>query len=167
MVFCQVTETQEKADLDRLGAFVASIQPAAASSDAAAKLHRLFQVLHGVAARYVELSSRFTGGQPQATEERGMYLRLLCAQSPGESSGSDQHRQGLAHNLGGNPAQGAGVIEGVSSIAEEHVAPMLVSPMMRMSHGAQLEEWFYSNQALMESFQTFAHDFPTGEEPAA
>lgn len=121
MVFCQVIETQERADLDHLGAFVASIEPAAASSDAAAKLHRLFQVLHGVAARY----------------------------------------------LGGNPAQGVGIIEGVSSTAEEHAAPILMNPMMRMSHGAQLEEWFYSNQALMESFQTFAHDFPTGEEPAA
>lgn len=162
MVFCQVIETQDKADVDRLGAFVASIQPAAASSDAAAKLHRLFQVLHGVAARYVELSARYNDGQPQDTEERGMYLRLLCAQSPGESSGSDQHRQGLAHGLDGNLAQDAGV-EGISTAAEEHAAPMLMNPMMRMSHGSQLEEWFYSNQALMESFQTFSYDFPNEE----
>lgn len=161
MVFCQVIETQDKADLDRLGAFVASIQPATASSDAAAKLHRLFQILHGVAARYVGLSARYDDGQPQATEERGMYLRLLCAQSPGESSGGDQHRQGLAHDLGGNLAQGAGFVEGISTTADEHAAPMLMNPMMRMGHGAQLEEWFYSNQALMESFQTFSHDFAT------
>lgn len=163
MVFCQVIETQDKADLDRLGAFVASIQPATASSEAAAKLHRLFQVLHGVAARYVELSARYGDGQPQATEERGMYLGLLCAQCPGESSGSDQHRQGPAHDLGGGEfAQGVGV-EGISTTSEEHAAPMLMDPMMRMSHGAQLEEWFYSNQALMESFQTFSHGFPTEE----
>ncbi|KAG6362286.1 hypothetical protein INS49_010516 [Diaporthe citri] len=165
VVFCQVIETQDRADLDRIGAFFTSIQPAAASSDAAAKLHRLFQVLHDAAARYVELSSGYGGGQPRATEERGMYLRLLRAQSPGESSGGDQHRQGLAHDLGGNLVQGVGV-GGVSATSEEHAPPMLMNPMMRMSHGARLEEWFYSNQALMESFQTFSHDFPTEEEPA-
>lgn len=163
MVFCQVIETQDKADLDRLGAFVASIQPAAASSDAAAKLHRLFQVLHGVAARYVELSARYDDGQPQATEERGMYLRLLCAQSPGESSGGDQHRQGPAHDLGGGNIAPCAGVEGIGAAAEEeHAAPTLMNPMMRMSHGAQLEEWFYSNQALMESLQTFSHDFAAG-----
>ncbi|KAL2278772.1 hypothetical protein FJTKL_14221 [Diaporthe vaccinii] len=121
------------------------------------------QVLHGVAARYVGLSARYGDGQPQDTEDRGMYLRLFCALSPGESSGSDQHRQGPAHDLGGGEfAQGVDV-EGISTTSEEHAAPMLMNPMMRMSHGAQLEEWFYSNQALMESFQTFSHGFPTAE----
>ncbi|KAK7699663.1 hypothetical protein SLS64_011436 [Diaporthe eres] len=162
VVFCQVIETQDKADLDRLGAFVASIQPATASSDAAAKLHRLFQVLHGVAARYVELSARHGDGQTKITEERGMYLRLLCAQSPGENSGSDHHGQGLAHDLSGKPMQGADVA-GISTAAEEHAVPILMNPMMRMSHGAQLEEWFYSNQALMESFQAFPDEFATEE----
>lgn len=65
VVFCHVIETRDEADIARLGAFVASIQPAAAASDAAAKLHRLLQVLHGVAARWVELPARCDDdGQP-------------------------------------------------------------------------------------------------------
>lgn len=165
MVFCHVIETRDEADIARLGAFVTSIQPAAAASDAAAKLHRLFQVLHGVAARWVELPAGYGDdeGQPKAAEERDIYMRLLYAQSPGESGGGAQHGQGLAVDLEGNPAAHGAGVEGITS-AEAHAAPALVSPMMRMGHGAQLEEWFYSNQALMESFQAFSHDLEAGED---
>jgi hypothetical protein len=45
VVFCRIIETKDKTDLTCLGTFVASIQPAADASEAAAKLHRLFQVL--------------------------------------------------------------------------------------------------------------------------
>lgn len=147
-------ETRDKQDIGRLGDFVTSIQPAAAASDAAAKLHRLFQVLHGVAARYVELPARYDddGGQPQqaASEERDAYLNLLCMPSMAEGGGGSDH----GHD------QQAAVGEGV----DVHAGPVLMNPMVRMGHGARLEEWFYSNQALMESFQTFSHDFGSGED---
>lgn len=165
MVFCHVIETRDKADIDRLGAFVTSIQPAAAASDAAAKLHRLFQVLHGVAARWFELPARYNdddgeGAQPQAAaEERDTYLNLLCMPSVAEGSGAgaQQHSGGLGHGPGAGIAQ---VTAGGSKSAEMvHGGPAVINPMMRMAHGAQLEEWFYSNQALMESFQTFSHGF--------
>lgn len=45
-----------------------------------------------------------------------------------------------------------------------HGGPAVMNPMMRMAHGAQLEEWFYSNQALIESFQTFYHGFEAEED---
>lgn len=164
MVFCHVIETRDKEDIDRLGAFVTSIQPAAAASDAAAKLHRLFQVLHGVAARWVELPGRYdddsSGGQPQAaTEERDAYLNLLCMPSVAEggAAAGQQHSGGLGHGPGAGIAQAtAGGSRGAEGV---HGGPAVMNPMMRMAHGAQLEEWFYSNQALMESFQTFSHGF--------
>lgn len=166
MVFCHVIETRDKADIDRLGVFVTSIQPAAAASDAAAKLHRLFQVLHGVAARWVELPTRYDdggdGAQPQAAaEERDTYLNLLCMPSVAEGSTVvGQHRRGgLGHDPGGNVVQIAG-----GKDAEVHAGPAVMNPMLRMAHGAQLEEWFYNNQALMESFQTFSHGFEAEEE---
>ncbi|OHW96910.1 fungal specific transcription factor domain-containing protein [Colletotrichum incanum] len=157
VIFCQVIETQEKTDLNRLGAFVASIQPAAAASDAAAKLYRLFQVLHNVAARYVELSGPYNG-QPQASEEMDMYLKLLGVPHGEESNVSEQHRQGFAHDLEGDFAQAA-CGDGTST-GEVQTGPMVMNPMMRMGNGAQLEEWFYRNQALMQSVQTSAHPFP-------
>ena len=136
MVFCKVIETQDTADLDCLGSFVTSIQPAAAASEAAAKLHRLFSVLHGVAARYIDLSAPHDNGQPQATEERDAYLNLLCMPSMAEGSG-------------GEAGRGDGVDSG----------SVVMNPMVRIGHESHLEEWFYSNQALMESFQTLSHEF--------
>lgn len=162
VVFCHVIETRDKEDIDRLGAFVTSIHPAAAASDAAAKLHRLFQVLHGVAARWVELPARYDDGgdQPQAaTEERDAYLNLLCMPSVAEGGAAarQQHSGGLGHGHGEGIVQAT--VGGSKGAEVLHDGPAVMNPMMRMAHGAQLEEWFYSNQALMESFQTFSHGF--------
>ncbi|KAI0882423.1 uncharacterized protein GGS22DRAFT_43903 [Annulohypoxylon maeteangense] len=155
VIFCQVIETQDKADLDRLGAFVTSIQPAAAASDAADKLHRLFEVLQRVAIRYVELSASYDG-QPKATEQMDMYLEMLGMSSTGQSSGIEQHNQGFTHNLDNNFVSGS---EGMRT-TEAQAGPIMTNPMMIVGHGAQLEEWFYNNQALMESFQTSSPSFP-------
>ncbi|CCF46569.1 fungal specific transcription factor, partial [Colletotrichum higginsianum] len=157
VIFCQVIQTQDKTDLDRLGAFVASIQPAATVSDAAGKLCRLFQVLHNVAARYVDRSGPYDD-QTQATEEMDMYLRLLGVHHGEEGNISEHQRQGFAHDLDGNVAQAA-CGDGTST-GEVQTGPMVMNPMMRMGSGAQLEEWFYRNQALMQSFQTSPHPFP-------
>lgn len=154
MVFCQVIETQDTADLDCLGSFVTSIQPAAAASEAAAKLHRLFQVLHGVAARYVEISARQDDGQPQAAEERDAYLNLLCIPSMAEGSGGEQDGHGIGHDPEGILGEAA-----AGRSAGVHSGSVVMNPMVRMGHESHLEEWFYSNQALMESFQTLSHEF--------
>ncbi|WQF79089.1 hypothetical protein CDEST_04103 [Colletotrichum destructivum] len=157
VIFCQVIETQDETDLSRLGAFVTSIQPAATVSDAAGKLCRLFQVLHNVAARYVDRSGPYDD-QPQATEEMDMYLRLLGVHHGEEGNVSEHQRQGFAHDLDGNFAQAA-CGDGTST-GEVQAGPMVMNPMMRMGNGAQLEEWFYRNQALMQSFRTSPHPFP-------
>ncbi|ENH64121.1 Putative transcriptional regulatory protein C11D3.07c [Fusarium oxysporum f. sp. cubense race 1] len=151
VIFCQVIETQDKEDLNRLRTFVASIQPAAAASSAATKLHRLFQVLYNVATRYVELSAS-RDVQPQDTEEMDTYLKLLGMQSSWGGDGNQQQGQGVDHDL-----------DVTSGGDTNTIGPMLMNPMIRTGHGAQLEEWFYSNQALMQSFGTFPDRFsPAG-----
>lgn len=152
VVFCHTIEARDAADLARLASFAASMQPAAAASDAAAKLHRLSQVLHGAAARCAELYARCGdgGGGPGASGERDAYLRLLCAPSPAGAVGVEQH--GLGPGGVGGAAAG-----------EQHAGPAVMNPVVRVGHGVQLEEWFYSNQAVMESLQAFSHDFP-GED---
>ncbi|WYZ33787.1 hypothetical protein EsH8_I_000063 [Colletotrichum jinshuiense] len=157
VIFCQVIETRDKTDLEHLGAFVASIQPAATASDAATKLCRLFQVLHNVASRYVELPGTYND-QPQATEEMEMYLKLLGLPHGEEGNVSEQHRQGFAHDLEGNFAQAT--CDNGTNTGEVQTGPIVTNPMIRMGNSAQLEEWFYRNQALMQSFQTSAHPFP-------
>lgn len=165
MVFCHIIETRAGEDIGRLGAFVKSIQPAAAASDAAAKLHRLFQVLHGVAVRWVELPAQYDGdddgAQPRApAEERDAYLNLLCMPTVAESGVAGQQHGG--RDPGGGIVQAAaGGNKGAEVV---HGGQAVMNPMMRMAHGAQLEEWFYSNQALMESFQTFSHGFEADED---
>lgn len=128
------------------------MQPAAAASDAAAKLHRLSQVLHGAAARCAELYARCGdgGGGPRDSGERDAYLRLLCAPSPAGGGGVGVEQHGL----------GPGGVGGGAAAEEQHAGPVVMNPVMRVGHGAQLEEWFYSNQAVMESLQAFSHDFP-------
>jgi hypothetical protein len=114
-------------------------------------LHRLFQVLYNVATRYVELSAS-RDVQPQDTEEVDTYLKLLGMQSSWGGDGNQQQGQGFDHDL-----------DVTSGGDTNTIGPMLMNPMIRTGHGAQLEEWFYSNQALMQSFGTFPDRFsPAG-----
>lgn len=96
--------------------------------------------------------------QPGTSEEMDMFLNFLCMPPAGEASGGDQQRQGFTQDLNGNiDASMAGSSTGHVDAQSEG---MVLNPIMRMGHGAQLEEWLYNNQALMESFQTFSNDFP-------
>ncbi|KAL6354842.1 hypothetical protein LRP88_12199 [Fusarium phalaenopsidis] len=143
VLFCHIIEARDQTDLDRLGTFVASIQPATDISDAAAKLHRLFQVLHSAALRYFELhASTLDDGQVEASGEINRYLTALGIPSPlgqglqkgfVQSMGSD-FAQGELDMTGANPGDGRG----------------LINPMMRMGNGVELEHWLHSNQAMWE-----------------
>lgn len=66
----------------------------------------------------------------------------------------------MQHGLG--PGGEGGVGGGVAA-EEQHAGPVVMNPVVRVGHGAQLEEWFYSNQAVMESLQAFSHEFPAEE----
>lgn len=141
VLFCHIIEARDQTDLDRLGTFVASIQPASDISDAAAKLHRLFQVLHSVALRYVELhSSTPDDGQAEASGEIDRYLAALGIPS---STGQGLQR-GFVQSMGSDFAQGELDMAGANPADGQS----LINPMMRMGNGAELEHWLYNNQAM-------------------
>ncbi|KAM6534554.1 hypothetical protein FALCPG4_004186, partial [Fusarium falciforme] len=78
VLFCHVIECQDETDLNRLQAFITSMESTPTLSEAAAKMHRLFQVLYQVALRYLEnFSSDSNGGQPQSNATLSAYLTTL------------------------------------------------------------------------------------------
>lgn len=143
VLFCHIIEARDQTDLDRLGAFVASLQPAADISDAAAKLHRLFQVLHSVALRYFELhASTPDDGQAEASGELNRYLTALGIPS---ALGQGLQR-GFVQSMGSDFAQGELDMTGANSGDGQG----LINPIMRMGNGAELEHWLHTNQAMWE-----------------
>ncbi|KAM5375809.1 hypothetical protein ACJZ2D_005865 [Fusarium nematophilum] len=162
VVFFQVIETQDQTDLDRLGAFVASIQPAADVSDATAKLHRLFHVLHSVALRYVELhASTPYDGQMEAGAEIDRYLAALGMPSP-TGQGHHGQRKSFVQSIGSDFAQGSGEVDGGLGMAGVDLGDGqgLVNPILRMGNGAGLEHWFYNNQAMWGLIEKSNFHFP-------
>ncbi|RTE75149.1 hypothetical protein BHE90_010393 [Fusarium euwallaceae] len=141
VLFCHIIEARDQADLDRLGNFVASIQPAADISEAAAKLHRLFQLLHSVALRYLELhASTPDDGQAEASGEIDRYLAAL-----GLPSSAGQGLQGsFVQSMGSDFSQGGLDMAGANTGDGQG----LINPMMPVRNGADLEHWLYNNQAM-------------------
>ncbi|KAH7018780.1 fungal-specific transcription factor domain-containing protein [Ilyonectria destructans] len=91
VIFCQVIETQNQADLAHFPALVTSIQSAPTVSDAASRVHRLFQVLYIVDLRYVEFRiSTPQGCQTQASAEMNTAKR--GAEGAGEPDDDDRKR---------------------------------------------------------------------------
>ncbi|KAL2754889.1 hypothetical protein ACRALDRAFT_2107864, partial [Sodiomyces alcalophilus JCM 7366] len=155
VIFCQVIETLDQADLTRLHQFVTSIQSAPALSEAAAKMHRLFQVLYSVALRYVEFrTSTPPAEQLQASAEMEGYLAALGFPSTGLGDSDQQQQQ---HQSPDFTAFGQGGPGNVGSLSEGQRA---AHPMMWMGNGAQLEDWFYSNQQMMGLLQQSDFTFP-------
>ncbi|KAK7425531.1 hypothetical protein QQZ08_007972 [Neonectria magnoliae] len=151
VIFCQVIETQNQTDLAYLHAFVTSIQSAPTVSDAAARMHRLFQVLYSVALRYVEFrTSTPQTCQAKASAEMDSYLAALGFPFAGLGDGQQHQLQQQPHS-GFEQGAGDGMGEGRRPSA---------SPVMSMGNGTQLEDWFNSNQAMMELLQQPALDFP-------
>ncbi|KAK3301852.1 uncharacterized protein B0T15DRAFT_442060 [Chaetomium strumarium] len=130
VLFCQVIETKDRTDLDRLHAFVSSLQlekvdSSGGVSDAIDKLRRLFQVLYSVATQYVD-QSHTEAHQPSMEVD-------TCLAALGFPSS-----QGSIIGFGD-------FTSGTSSAAFQRG----VNPMIWMGNGAQLEDWFYSNQQMM------------------
>lgn len=179
VMFCQVIETQDQNDLAHLHAFVTSIQKAPAVSEAAGKMHRLFQVLYSVALRYVEF--RFSEPQEretQASAEMDTYLAALGFPPAGLGDGPQQQQQQQqqaleqqqqqSHQHAPSPLQeqqqqqqqqqAAGF--GLGQDGGGVMGPDSINQMMWMGNGAQLEDWFYSNQAMMGLLQEPNFNFP-------
>ncbi|KZL80929.1 fungal specific transcription factor domain-containing protein [Colletotrichum incanum] len=156
VLFCQVIETQDKEDLARLHSFVVFLQETSTMSDAAGKMSRLFQVLYSVALRFVEFrASTPQSRQTQASAEMDAYLAALGFPPKGTVEERQQQQQPAAfnHNAGIAsellPAPGI-VGMGVDAM-DESLRPG--NPMMWMTNAAQLEDFFYSNAAMMDLLQ--------------
>ncbi|TDZ59899.1 putative transcriptional regulatory protein [Colletotrichum trifolii] len=138
VVFCQVMETQDEADLARLQAFAASIQAAKEFTEASARIYRLFQVLYNVAFRYVEIKNNSQQAeQEETTQEMDKYLAALGFPPAGHSD-----RQSA--EVGHTEQLGGGLEDGINPAVTGSL-----SQMMWMGNASQLEDWFYSNQQMM------------------
>ncbi|KAK4120198.1 hypothetical protein N657DRAFT_693139 [Parathielavia appendiculata] len=142
VLFCQVIETRDRADLARLEGFVASLQPHTAATEAVDKLRRLFHVLYSVASQYVESLVGATGDVQQPSTEVDTCLAALGFSSSQPVPGQQE--------AGFLPGSGMGDFN-------EQASQRGVNPMIWMGNGTQLEDWFYNNQQMM----TFLEDgFP-------
>jgi hypothetical protein len=151
-LFCQVIETQDERDLASLHSFITSTESAPTVSEAAAKMYRLFQVLYSVAIRYIEFrTSTPPADQTQANAELNTYLTALGFPPVGPEQRQDQQMPGLNQ---GQPAFGSmgdgNMVDGVGG----------QNPMMWMGNTAQLEDWFNSNQQMMELLEEPSFSFP-------
>ncbi|RSL53192.1 hypothetical protein CEP53_007829 [Fusarium sp. AF-6] len=166
VVFCQVIETQDQADLARLHSFCTSTESSVTLSEAAAKTHRLFQVLYTVALRYIEFRTctpPADQNQAQANAELNTYLAALGF--PPASIDNRQQQQQQQHqqqptSLG--PAQAGAFSQplGDPGMLDGTEGQRGANTMMWMGNTAQLEEWFNSNQQMMELLEEPSFTFP-------
>lgn len=113
-----------------------------AETEAIVKTRRLFQVLYNVALHYVENSGRGKEtalGSITQVEQDGVdaYLATLGFAAQGMADAQQQQQQEPGHAY-------------MASEADESQTTRGVNPMLWMSSGAQLEDWFYSNQQMMD-----------------
>ncbi|KAL2158090.1 hypothetical protein VTH06DRAFT_4658 [Thermothelomyces fergusii] len=131
VIFCQVIETRDKTDLARLEAFVSSLQPYTASSEAVEKLRRLFQVLHSVASQFVESQ---TGHGRDGLQPSTVDTCLATLGFPSQLGSSSQESE---------------CETGAASYTSDPSFQRGVNPMIWMGNGTELEDWFYNNQYMM------------------
>ena len=159
VVFCQVIETQDQADLARLHSFCTSTESSVTLSEAAAKTHRLFQVLNTVALRYIEFRTCTPPAdqtQAQANAELNTYLTALGFPPAHIDNRQQQQPTSLGPAQAGafsQPLADPGMLDGTEGQRGANT-------MMWMGNTAQLEEWFNSNQQMMELLEEPSFTFP-------
>jgi hypothetical protein len=146
-LFVNVIETLDHHDLSLLRAFLASISSSEQGSETEAivKIRRLFQVLYNVALHYVENTGRgkeTTSGSGTQVEQDGIdaYLATLGFSAQGMTD-TQQQQQQQQQQLGEAYVAGE---------TDEAQTTRGVNPMLWMGSGAQLEDWFYSNQQMTD-----------------
>ncbi|THV74522.1 fungal-specific transcription factor domain-containing protein [Aureobasidium pullulans] len=140
VVFCHVMETRDHADLARLEAFVNSIHAATTVSEPAAKMHRLFQVLHNIATRYLELGGMgYNHGKQSSVPSMDTQLAAL----------------GFPHaehwEMNNAPTD---FDFGIDGLQQHNQQPQPLNSILWAGNELQLEEWLYNSQASMETLQS-------------
>jgi hypothetical protein len=146
VIFCHVIETQDEADLNRLQAFVTSIQSASSVSEPAAKIQRLFEVLCRIAEGYVKFRcSTSTADAFQDCSKIDGYLDALGFSS---ASGAIPGRQDpffVQHDRSNGGVDGDGRGTGPDQLNGDL---RVMNPMMWIANSAELEEWLGNNELL-------------------
>ncbi|KAJ9165344.1 Fungal specific transcription factor [Coniochaeta hoffmannii] len=156
VLFCQVVETKDRADLARLQAFVSSLHSDDLNvSEAVSRLARLFQVLYTIALHHVE--TRTGNGQQvdqqqshqTTTIEVDAYLAALGFphQVMGEVHKHKQSQQQQQQDETGDGCLGGG--GGMGDGFGMYETQRAVNPVLWMGNGAQLEEWLYTNDQMI------------------
>lgn len=159
VLFCQVIETQDEMDLERLHSFVVSMESAPAVSDAAVKMLWLFQVLYNVALRYIEFrTSTPPTAQAQANIELNAYIAALGLPL------SFDNRHQPSTELGQVQDAGSGLVTSDSSMLDITQGQRGVDQRTWMDNPAQLEEWFNSNDQMMELVEEPTFSFPLQDQ---
>ncbi|KAH6972727.1 hypothetical protein BKA56DRAFT_493048 [Ilyonectria sp. MPI-CAGE-AT-0026] len=158
VLFCQVIETRDQRDLTSLYNFVNSTESAPMVSDAAAKMHRLFQVLYAVAFRFVE----FRNSTPPANQSWVNAECNPCINTLGiVSMDPGQRQQQQMAPVGDN--QGLPVFgypPGQSEVLDAIYGQGGANSMMWMNNTEQLEDWFNSNQQILEMVEVPDFNYP-------
>lgn len=151
VIFCHVMETLDRTDLERLEAFVRSIQEATAVSESAAKMYRLFQVLCDIATRYVTCFAQREGAESFAGTMNAQLATLGIPHSVswGLHNTDSIHATDLVGSRSIDPP-----LYGHSYGPETAgAAPdgLTFDQVLCQGSSMQLEDWLYDNQASMES----------------
>lgn len=137
-------ETLNQADLDCFEGFLKSIESASAVSEPAAKMHKLFNLLYNIAARYIELQSQASAVQ---TEMQLVALGLPRART----FTAPQLQKGSFESQG--DTQTEHLQESHILATNDHEFQWAVNPIFWTGNGAELENWFYENQSPIETLQ--------------
>ena len=137
-------------------AFVSSIEQSSdnTTSEAITKLYRLFRALCTVAQRHVEAQSTPDSQTSVDPNQTGTgvdtYLAALGFPPTGpQVMITDQHHQQQPHQPHAFSLQNQEPFNNM--IGESNgEQPRAVNPMIWMGNGVQLEDWFYSNQEMMD-----------------
>ncbi|RFN44628.1 fungal specific transcription factor domain-containing protein [Fusarium flagelliforme] len=148
VIFCHVIETQDEADLNRLRAFVTSIQSASSVSEPAAKIQRLFEVLCRIAVGYVKF--RCSTSPADAFQDCSKIDGYLDALGFSSTSGAIPGRQDpffVQHDSSNGGVDGDGRRTGPDQLNGDL---RVMNPMMWIANSAELEEWLGNNEFITD-----------------
>jgi hypothetical protein len=137
-MFCNVIEHENTSDLDIMQAFINSIESATHCSVPIARHHKLFQVFHNVARRFLQLKAVNTPSQQGHEELKAQMNHCLSALG--------LHQQGCVQNgYGGSPMLLPSMASTQSPVNDSGISVGMEQPVQMMN-------WYALGQQIFESF---------------
>ncbi|KAL4776575.1 hypothetical protein BDW60DRAFT_213945 [Aspergillus nidulans var. acristatus] len=148
VIFCNVIECENTNDLDIMQAFINSIESAAHSSVPIARHHKLFQVFHEVARRFLQLKVSHTPSQQGHEELKAQMNHCLGALG--------LHQQRSVQNGCGDSLMFLPSIVSMQSAGNNSGIPV------GMEQPVQTMNWYALGQQMFESFGNDQPSFSGG-----